>query len=200
MRPYIPLFWILSISMVQAQNTLIDLKSISIAYEYEIRYATTHNFTGEKLYDCSKCLLQQEVAQALDKANQYFCELGYKIKLFDCYRPLSIQKRMWEKAPRATYIANPYGKGSVHNKAAAVDITLVTLDGCYVEMGTDYDHFGREAHIDNYDLPKEALENRKILIEGMRQFGFSTVRTEWWHFSFRKNWSYPTLDEPLPCD
>lgn len=183
-----------------SQSNLVDLSELSSEFDYEIRYATSNNFIGEILYDCARCLLQQEVAEALLKANQYFCELGYKIKLYDCYRPLDVQKKMWAKVPRATYVANPYGKGSVHNKGAAVDMTLVTLEGCYVEMGSDYDHFGREAHIDNVNFPEDVLANRKILIEGMRKFGFNTIRTEWWHFSFRKNMSYPTMNEPLPCN
>jgi D-alanyl-D-alanine dipeptidase len=67
-------------------------------------------------------------------------------------------------------------------------------------MGTDYDFFGRAAHIDNYNFSAEILTNRKILFDGMRKHGFQTVRTEWWHYSFRKNWSFPTLNEPLPCE
>ena len=185
---------------LQSQSKLIDIASLSSEFDYEIRYATADNFIGEALYDCPKCLLQEDVAKALLQANQYFCELGYKIKLYDCYRPLDVQKKMWAKVPRATYVANPYDKGSIHNKGAAVDITLVTLDGCYVEMGTDYDYFGREAHIDNYNFSKEILANRKLLREGMIKFGFNTIRSEWWHYSFRKNWSYPTLNEPLPCN
>lgn len=184
---------------MEAQS-LVDIATLSSEFDYEIRYATPNNFIGEILYDCAKCLLQAEVAEALLAANQYFCEKGYKIKLYDCYRPLDVQKKMWAKVPRATYVANPYGKGSIHNKGAAVDITLVTLEGCYVEMGSDYDFFGKEAHIDNYNFSEAILANRKLLIDGMRQHGFNTVRTEWWHYSFKKNWSYPTLNDPLPCD
>ena len=154
---------------------------------------------GEAMYDCAKCLLRPEVAEALVQANNYFCEKGYKIKLYDCYRPLDVQKKMWAKVPNPSYVANPYGNGSVHNRGAAIDLTLVTLEGCYVEMGTDYDFFGRAAHIDNNDLPSEVLANRKLLIDGMRAFGFQTIRTEWWHFSFQKNWQYATLNTPLPC-
>ncbi|WP_263649833.1 M15 family metallopeptidase [Rasiella rasia] len=186
--------------MVQAQSGLVNVDSLSTEFAYEIRYATPNNFIGEILYDCPNCLLQQEVAEALLKANQYFCEKGYRIKLYDCYRPLSIQKKMWAKVPRPTYVANPYGKGSIHNKGAAVDITLVTLDDCFVDMGSDYDFFGRESHIDNFNFSAEILANRKLLREGMKKFGFGTVRTEWWHYSYRKNWSYPTLNEPLKCE
>ena len=187
-------------SEVITQNTLINLSSLSSEFKYEIRYATPNNFIGETLYDCAVCMLQPEVAEALLKANFYFCEKGYRIKLYDCYRPLDVQKRMWAKVPRPTYVANPYGKGSIHNKGAAVDMTIETLEGCFVDMGSDYDFFGREAHIDNYNFSEEILANRKILIYGMRMFGFNTVRTEWWHFSFKKNWSYPTLNDPLPCE
>lgn len=182
------------------QQPLVDLEGLSTEFAYEIRYATPNNFIGETLYDCPKCLLRPEVAKALLEANQYFCEKGYRIKIYDCYRPLDVQKKMWAKVPRPTYVGNPYGSGSIHNKGAAVDVTLETLEGCYVEMGSDYDYFGREAHIDNYNFSKEILANRKLLFEGMRKFGFSTIRTEWWHFSFRKNWSYNTLNIPLPCD
>lgn len=185
---------------MNAQTTLTNMEEVSTEFAYEVRYATDNNFIGEVLYDCSACLLQPEVAEAIVAANQYFCERGYRIKFYDCYRPLDVQKKMWAKVPRPTYVANPYGKGSIHNKGAAVDITLVTLEGCYVEMGSDYDFFGRASHIDNVEHSKEVLANRKLLQEGMKKFGFQTVRTEWWHFSFRKNWQFPTLNDPLPCD
>lgn len=182
------------------QNELVDLSTFSKEFEYEIRYATEDNFIGEQLYDCSKCMLRPEVAKALLAANQYFCELGYKIKLYDCYRPLDVQKRMWEKVSRATYVANPNGYGSWHNKATAVDLTLVTLEGCFVDMGSDYDFFGPASHIDNFDLSSEIIENRKLLFETMRSFGFKSVRTEWWHYNFTKSYGAETLNIPLPCE
>lgn len=186
---------------VESQNKpLVNMAQTVSNFDYEVRYATEANFIGEILYDCSVCLLQPEVAKAVLEANQYFCELGYMIKFYDCYRPLDVQKKMWKKVPRPTYVANPYGKGSIHNRGAAVDITLVTLDGCFVDMGSDYDHFGSESHIDNYNFSKEILANRTLLREGMQKVGFQTVRTEWWHYSFRKNWSYPVMNEPLPCE
>ena len=152
------------------------------------------------LYECGVCMLQVSVAEALIDANQYFCERGYKIKIYDCYRPLDIQKKMWEKVPNEIYVANPYDGGSVHNRGAAVDITLVTLEDCFVDMGTDYDYFGREAHIDFEGHSKAILSNRKLLSEGMKLFGFNTIQSEWWHFSYRKNNSYSIMNIPLPCD
>ena len=182
-----------------SQTSLVNIASQSSEFSFEIRYASENNFIGEILYDCELCLLQAEVAKALLDANQYFCEKGYRIRIYDCYRPLDVQKKMWAKVPKPTYVANPYGKGSIHNKGAAVDMTLETLEGCFVDMGSDYDFFGRASHIDNFNFSEEILAHRKLLTDGMRKFGFKTVRTEWWHFSFKKNWSYPTLNEPLPC-
>lgn len=184
----------------QEKQELVDLEELSDDFLYEIRYATSNNFIGEVLYDCSKCLLRPEVAEALLAANEYFHEKGYKIRIYDCYRPLDVQKKMWKKMPRPGYVGNPYGNGSIHNRGAAVDMTLETLEGCHVEMGSEYDHFGKAAHIDNYDFSKEILDNRKLFFDGMRKFGFSPIRTEWWHFSYRKNFGYTILNIPLPCD
>lgn len=178
---------------------LVNLAELSNGFSYDMRYATTHNFLSEQLYDCAKCLLRPEVAKALIKANKHFYSLGYRIRIFDCYRPLDIQKKMWKIMPRATYLANPYDGGSVHNRGAAIDLTLETLEGCYVDMGTDFDHFGKAAHIDNFSLDKQVLENRKMLQDGMRNVGFSSIRTEWWHFNYQKNKHYALLNIPLPC-
>lgn len=185
--------------LLEEQDRLVNLKFFSTEFSYDIRYATSNNFMKIQLYDCEACLLQESVAKALNEANQYFYENGYKIKIYDCYRPLDIQKLMWEKIPNAIYVANPYDGGSVHNRGAAVDITLVTLDDRFVDMGTDYDHFGREAHIDYEGHSQSILSNRKLLIDGMRLFGFNTIQSEWWHFSYRKNTSFSIMNTPLPC-
>lgn len=197
------LFGLLSITFSTAkgfQEPLRNIEDLSDDFVFEIRYATSDNFIGETLYDCATCLLRPEVAEALVEANEYFHQKGYRIRIYDCYRPLDVQKKMWGKMPRPGYVGNPYGNGSVHNRGAAVDLTLETLEGCHVEMGSEYDHFGKASHIDNFNFSKEILDNRKILFEGMKKFGFSPIRTEWWHFSYRKNYSYGILNTPLPCD
>jgi zinc D-Ala-D-Ala dipeptidase len=194
------ILFLFSHHLVCGQETMVNLSTFPSEFDFEIRYATTENFMHEKLYDCAVCLLQPEVGRALADANDYFCELGYRIKIYDCYRPLDVQKRMWQLFPNATYVANPYEGGSVHNRGAAVDITLVTLEGCYVEMGSDYDFFGQEAHIDHTHFPPEVLAHRKLFLEGMRRFGFQPVRTEWWHFSYQRNYAYSISNLPLPCD
>ena len=197
------LYFLLFINLfAYAQNSkqLVLLDTINDGFAYDIRYATSNNFLKEAFYDCAACYLRPEVANALKEANHYFCEMGYKIVLFDCYRPVSAQKKMWKVFPNPQYVANPYKSGSVHNRGAAVDISLAKLDGSPVDMGTDHDFFGREAHIDNTSLPKQVLQNRKLLQDGMRKFGFETIRTEWWHFNYMKNYSYQIIDFNFECN
>lgn len=199
-RPYLfliitTLCYSVGLGQKEAPNGLIDL---SDQFSLDIRYATTDNFTGQVLYPCQKCLLKELAANALLQADQHFKTMGYRIRIFDCYRPLDIQKLMWKVYPNPSYVANPYTKGSIHNRGYAVDLSLETLEGELLDMGTDYDHFGPEAHWDSEGLTKEQKRNREILREGLMQFGFQPIRTEWWHYSYKKN-SGDALNTPLPC-
>lgn len=149
----------------------------------DIKYATTDNFTKKQIYKCGKCFLRPEATEKIVKAHKMLKEkYGYGLKMFDCYRPLPAQQRLWDVVPNADYVTPP-SKGSMHNKGLAVDLTIVDKDGKELDMGTPYDFFGKEAHTDNLSLPKQVLENRNILKSVMNEVGFTGIRTEWWHFS-----------------
>ncbi|MFD2588765.1 M15 family metallopeptidase [Croceitalea marina] len=165
-----------------ADTTFIRLADFSHDFEYDMRYATENNFLKAKVYDCAECYTRVRTAKALLKANTEFLKKGVKIKFFDCYRPNSVQYKMWKIVPNPQYVANPV-KGSIHNKGGAVDITLVDLEGKELDMGTDFDFFGKRAYHDNLDLPQEILDNRKLLKETMEKYGFWSIRTEWWHYN-----------------
>ena len=165
-----------------ADTTFVRLADFSGDFAYDLRYATTNNFLKAKVYDCPECYTRVKTAKALLKANAYFMKLGYRIKFFDCYRPNSVQYKMWEIVPNPQYVANPK-KGSIHNKGGAVDITLETLDGKEIDMGTDFDFFGKKAYHDNTNLAEDILTNRKLLKETMEKHGFWSIRTEWWHYN-----------------
>ena len=164
----------------------------------DLRYATTNNFVKEKLYDCPRCFLRPEVAAAVLKAQQLLKEGGLGLKMYDCFRPRPIQQKLWDKVPNASYVTPPW-KGSMHNRGAAVDLTIVDSNGKELNMGTEYDFFGREAHQDNYDLPKEVLANRKLLKTTMAKVGLKPIRTEWWHYSFYKK-EYELSDMLWNCE
>lgn len=163
----------------------------------DIRYATTNNFVGTKMYTCGKCYLKPAVAKSLLKVHQALRKKGMGLKMYDCYRPLSVQWALWKKVPDARYVADPR-KGSMHNRGSAVDLTIVDRNGNELDMGTTYDYFGIEAYTDNKNLPAKVLANRKILQDLMLANDFRMTRTEWWHFSYTRA-SYPISDMTWSC-
>ena len=166
------------------QSDFVRLKDLSPDFVYELKYATPDNFLKQAVYDCGECYLRKSTAEALVKANKAFIQLGYRIKLFDCYRPLSVQKKMWKILPGTHYVANP-AKGSKHNRGAAVDLTLVDAQGKELNMGTPFDFFGKEAHHTYTEHTKEVLENRKLLKETLNKYNFKSIYSEWWHYEYR---------------
>ena len=166
------------------QSDFVRLKDLSADFVYELKYATPDNFLKQAVYDCGECYLRKSTAEALVKANEAFKQLGYRIKLFDCYRPLSVQKKMWKILPGTHYVANP-AKGSKHNIGAAVDLTLVDAQGKELNMGTPFDFFGKEAHHTYTEHSKEVLENRKLLKETLDKYNFKSIYSEWWHYEYR---------------
>jgi D-alanyl-D-alanine dipeptidase len=170
-----------------ADTAFVELLTLDSTFVLDMRYATDSNFLKAKVYDCDQCLLRAVVAKALVKVQQSLADKGYRIKLYDCYRPLDIQKRMWKIMPDDRYVGNPYGNGSVHNKGAAVDLTLVDAQGQELDMGTGFDHFGREAHHAYQNLPAKTLENRKLLKQSMENGGFLPITSEWWHYFYKNN-------------
>lgn len=164
-------------------SVFVDLKNYSSDFVYDMKYATTDNFLKSKVYDCAECFLRLKTAEALVEANKEFVSKGYRIKLFDCYRPLDIQKRMWKIVSNPSYVADP-AKGSIHNRGGAVDITLVDSDGKELDMGTAFDHFGPEAATSYANLSDQVKSNRKLLQDIMSKYNFSVLKSEWWHFNF----------------
>jgi zinc D-Ala-D-Ala dipeptidase len=179
-------------------SAFVDLLTLDSTFVLDMRYATDSNFLKAKVYDCDQCLLRAVVAKALVNVQESLKEKGYRIKLYDCYRPLDIQKRMWKIMPDDRYVGNPYGNGSVHNKGAAVDLTLVDANGQELDMGTGFDHFGREAHHAYKNLPVQVLENRKLLKEAMEKAGFLPITSEWWHYFYQNN-SYSVANFKPSC-
>lgn len=175
-----------------------ELIRLDSTIRLDIRYATADNFVGERLYDCGRCLLRPRVARAIATAHRELARAGYGLHLYDCYRPRPYQQRLWDKVPDARYVARP-SRGSVHNRGAAVDLTLFDrATGRELPMGTDYDFFGPAAHAAYAELPDSVLANRRLLQQTLRRNGFSTIRTEWWHFDYRGP-RYPLSDELWTC-
>lgn len=169
-------------SQVLDGERLVDIHKINPNIKLDIRYATTNNFLQRKLYSVPRCLLRADVAQSLSNVQQDLEEMGLGLKVFDCYRPWSVTKQMWEILPDGRYVANPE-RGSRHNRGAAVDLTLVDLrTGEELKMPTDFDDFTEKAARDYYYNSPEVRRNSNLLEYKMKQYGFESLITEWWHF------------------
>jgi D-alanyl-D-alanine dipeptidase len=172
---------------------LVDVTALDATLVIDLRYATADNFTGEEIYSEAECLLLKATAEKLIAAQKEFAELGYRIKIWDAYRPLSAQRALWEVVGDPAFVADPK-KGSIHNRGAAVDVTLVDKDGKEISMPTGFDDFTEKAAIDYGGCTKEQAVNRELLASVMVKHGFTRLEAEWWHFVDKESSGFPLLD------
>jgi D-alanyl-D-alanine dipeptidase len=178
-----------------AADDLVDVSVTAPGVRIEVRYATPDNFLHEAVYPCARCLLRRPAAEALARAQRALAAKGLGLRVWDCYRPPSVQQRMWALVPDARFVANP-AKGSIHNRGGAVDLTLVDAAGKPLPMPTPFDEFTPRAAADAPAAP-EAARNRALLRQAMEEAGFAGIRSEWWHFDLAGSRGWPVLDAPL---
>ncbi|MBQ8966037.1 M15 family metallopeptidase [Ruminococcus sp.] len=176
----------------------------------EIRYYSTYNFIGDRIdgYEEPCALLTVEAARALKAVSSEVNVKGYRLKIFDAYRPAAAVKHfvMWgiedldlrmkpyfypelekQELFRQGYIASQ----SSHSRGSAVDLTLLDMKtGQEVDMGSPFDLFSEKSHPDSRAVTEEQFENRMFLQQAMVRNGFKPIDCEWWHFSLE--------DEPYP--
>jgi len=179
-----------------SRSDLVDILTIDPTIVLDIRYATENNFTHQKLYPIAKCMLRREAAESLRAVQNELHGQRLGLKVYDGYRPLSIQKKLWEVVSDERYVANP-AKGSRHNRGAAVDLTIIDSLAQEIEMPTAYDDFTDKAHRNYMQLPEIVLGNRALLEAVMIKHGFLPMPTEWWHFDFQGWGKFEILDQPL---
>ena len=154
-----------------------------------LMYARDDNFMGKVLYDdLREAYLHPDAISPLLKAQQLLQQAhpDYHLMIFDAARPMYIQQQMWNvvKGTRQqNYVSNPAHGGGLHNYGLAVDVSIANAQGDTIPMGTIVDHLGREAHTDFTAISAEALQNRRLLIRVMREAGFRSLPSEWWHFN-----------------
>ncbi len=178
------------------EDPFVELSSAIPGIVIEMRYATDQNFLKEVLYESGDCLLRKPVAERLARVQKRLRARGLGLKVWDAYRPPAVQRRMWKIMPDPRFVADP-AKGSVHNRGAAVDVTLVTTDGLQLDMGTDHDEFTDRASPDSEDVSVAVQANRRILAETMAAEGFRQLASEWWHFGAPEGKHYGIVEDGL---
>jgi D-alanyl-D-alanine dipeptidase len=180
-----------------APADLVDATRLVPDAVLDVRYATADNLMGRPLYPEARCLLLRPVAERLARAAASLRAQGFRLRLYDCYRPLAVQRAMWKAYPRKGYVADP-AKGSNHNRAAAVDAGLATAEGGPVELPTAYDAFDRRAHAGATEgVSLAARRNRDLLRRAMEGAGFRVNPMEWWHFDAPERKGARVLDVPF---
>lgn len=175
---------------------LVDLQQLDSTIQVQLVYATPDNFMGQTLYtDIHKAFVLPQLAQKIAAAQKELHSLRPDLSLLilDAVRPLSVQRTMFHQVqgtPLNIYVSNPRNGPGLHNYGAAVDITLADTAGNWLPMGSAFDHFGPEAHIDRDTelltsglITQEEFDNRRLLRRLMRNQGLIAFRLEWWHFN-----------------
>ena len=175
---------------------LVELGDFDRRLVLDPPYATENNFFQKKLYPTKRLFLVKETAKKLvavqdrlDRDNT-----GFALKIWDAYRPPSVQRQMWKVVQQEEYVAHP-SKGSVHNRGWRARPYPAHPDGGEVQMPTTYDDFSEAAHPKNIlEADTQGAKNFRTLLRYMEEAGFEVWATEWWHFDDREWRKYPVLD------
>lgn len=160
---------------------LVRIQDMDDTIAVDLRYATENNFTGRKVYPSSVCLIQRATAEKLVRANKEFAKKGLRIKIWDAYRPVYVQKIFWNIVSDTRFVADP-AKKCWHSCGIAVDVTLVDMNGNEIIMPSGFDDFSEKALRSYTKNSEEAQKNVDYLTEVMERNGFMTISTEWWHY------------------
>jgi len=183
-------------------STLIDDAA------YDVRYYSSNNFTGKRIngYKAPVIYMTKEGAKALSVAAEDLRKQGYRLLIWDTYRPQKAvdnfvvwindpsddgDKSFYPDLKKSDLVKGGYiATKSSHTRGSTVDLTLIKKDGSFVDMGGTFDLFSEISHPDYKKITRKQKQNRKILRDAMIRAGFEGIDSEWWHFTL-KNEPYP---------
>ena len=175
---------------------------------FDIRYYSKNNFTGNKIdgYQAPHAYLTKEALSALAKAAEDLREKGYRLLIWDSYRPQKAvdnfvrwindpndkgDKSFYPELKKSDLLEGNYvAAKSGHTRGSTVDLTIIKKDGSFVDMGGTFDLFSEVSHPNYENITDEQKHNRQILHDAMVNAGFKGIDSEWWHFTL-ENEPYP---------
>lgn len=208
----------LSTATTPDEAGLVDIASLVPDIALDIRYAGEDNFVGAPVdgYAASRCYLQAPAAEALQRVENSLREEGFRLLIFDCYRPARAVAHFmrWvddagDQRTRARHYPNLDKQDlpgeyiapvSGHSRGATVDLTLLdcrTGDCAPLDMGTDFDFFDPIAHTDSPDADDDQRRNRARLVSAMAREGLENYPQEWWHYTLGSWTSSTRYDVPI---
>ncbi|WP_258158846.1 M15 family metallopeptidase [Rhizobium sp. TH2] len=189
-----------TVQAAELPSGFVYLSDVDAAIVQDMRYAGPDNFTHAPApgYNAAECILTMKAAKVLAQVQKDLRSSRLGLKVWDCYRPVKavdsfvawagkgadFDKIHYPRVSRDRLIAEGYiGKRSGHSAGSTIDLTLVSLDGSEIDMGTGFDFFDPLAHTNSAGVSRIAKANRKLLVEAMQRRGFKNYAREWWHFS-----------------
>ena len=165
----------------------------------DLKYATEDNFTGQVIYEFTEPYLRYGTVKKLMAVQEGLKAQGLGLKIWDGFRPVSAQEKLWHVCPDPTYVSPPGTGTQSHCRGIAVDITLVDASGAELTMPTGFDDFSELADRDYSDCTAEAAKNARLLEKIMEENGFKPYFGEWWHYADTVSYDveqefYPTED------
>lgn len=198
-NPAIPGAPSIASSTVVPQSSLIEISHVNSKIVKDIRLATVNNATGKAIYTRADCYVHMDTAKALVKVQNELDAMGLSLKIYDAYRPLSVQKTLWAEAKNEHYCATPSKEPGGHPRGTAVDVTLVDKNGAELEMPTAYgDIHSKDIYKAEAKLSATAKHNVALLKRVMTKHGFAQSEPVWWHFELVNSSRYPLLDLNYP--
>lgn len=178
----------------------------------DIKYSTADNFTGQVVegYKANVVICTIQAAEALGEVNDELNTLGLGLKVFDAYRPakacksfkkwatngmddIELKARFYPDIDKPDLLKGYIAEFSNHSRGSTVDVTIIRLEtGAELEMGAEFDFFGKKSHTKSADITESEAMNRQLLVDVMDKYGFNNYKNEWWHYELR--------DEPFPRD
>lgn len=162
-----------------------------------LAYATVNNFTGYRIYDFTDAYLRYGTVKKLMQVCEELAESGIGLKIWDGFRPVSAQAKLWEICPDATFVSHPVTGKRTHCRGNTVDVTLYDLEtGEELAVPTGYDNFTAYADRDYSDCSPEAAANALLLEQTMEKYGFIPYSAEWWHFADEEDYPVDEYFDP----
>lgn len=209
-------------------SKMVDIRAVVPDIKIWLTFASQDNVMGKVLYPAGACLLQEHTAQKLAAAAEIFAKDGYRIRLYDGYRPYSVSQYLWDEVRDGRFVAHPTPTSpSNHNRGAAVDITLERIDTGeqiampslmhtfnisslrslpnirkYEEGSDEYNAILKE-YPDILKYPPRSsagIRNMNYMTKVMKSCGFTTISSEWWHFTDKDKATFMVLDYDLATD
>ena len=181
------------------KSDLVELVKLDSTIVLDIRYATNNNLVGRPVYTEARAFLQRPAAEALVKVSKEMETLGYRLLIFDGYRPWSVTKTFWDITPedKKIFVADPK-EGSRHNRGCAIDLSLFDIaSGKEIIMTGEYDEMSKRSYPDYTGGTEEQRKMRDLLRSKMEANGFVVYEFEWWHFDYKDWRSYRIENIPF---